>query len=493
MNASTRRRLAERAAEEGLLDVAYTTTDSPFGPLLLARTAQGLVRVGLPGQDADELLLDLSARVSPRVLEAPAELDEARRELDLYFEGKLDRFDLPLDWQTQRRLPSAGAAGDRPRSPTAQTRNYTEMAVEGRQRARRPRRRHRLRQQPDPAGRPLPPGAAQRRRPRRLRRRPADEAGAAGARGRAGREFRVAKGFPRPLRQEGHAPPARPSTRARGIPLLQARLVGGVRGHDRPDRPAQLRPLRRRRDAGRERRRTARPPPRSPRSNPKKKRKKKANPEEVEECEEVAAEEFECAKRRRRREDARPPTCKLTQQPAPARSSRHRHGRLRLTIHYIALAPATVAVAYWLRGSRGSLKIDGERQRFAGTRQLPRDRASEPGADDAGAGGEELRWSTVHAARRARLLPRLPRPAPRSASRGRSGRTAPRLRRAGRRQPLRRASRQPGGRLGEARGVDLVADLGLAVGRRRARRRRADRGRAGRTRPRSPGRGCRGR
>ena len=41
-------RFAERAAAEGLLDVAYATDDSPFGPLLLAATPRGLVRVGLP-------------------------------------------------------------------------------------------------------------------------------------------------------------------------------------------------------------------------------------------------------------------------------------------------------------------------------------------------------------------------------------------------------------------------------------------------------------
>jgi methylated-DNA-[protein]-cysteine S-methyltransferase len=116
-----------RAAEEGLLDVAYATTDSPFGPLLLAKTRRGLVRVGLPNQDQDELLVDLSARVSPRVLEAPAELDEVRRELDLYFEGRLDSFDLPLDWQLsggfrQRVLRAIN------RIPYGQTRNYTEMA-----------------------------------------------------------------------------------------------------------------------------------------------------------------------------------------------------------------------------------------------------------------------------------------------------------------------------------------------------------------------------
>ena len=120
-------RFTARAAEEGLLDVAYTTMDSPFGPLLLAQTRRGLVRVGLPNQDADELLVDLAERVSPRVLEAPAELDETRRELDLYFRGRLDRFDLPLDWRLssgfRKRVLHAIA-----RIPYGQTRSYTEMA-----------------------------------------------------------------------------------------------------------------------------------------------------------------------------------------------------------------------------------------------------------------------------------------------------------------------------------------------------------------------------
>jgi methylated-DNA-[protein]-cysteine S-methyltransferase len=120
-------RLRTRAAEEGLLDVAYTSMDSPFGPLLLAQTSRGLVRVGLPNQNSDELLVDLAARVSPRVLEAPAELDAVRRELDLYFAGKLAHFDLPLDWQLsggfrQRVLRAIN------RIPYGQTRSYTEMA-----------------------------------------------------------------------------------------------------------------------------------------------------------------------------------------------------------------------------------------------------------------------------------------------------------------------------------------------------------------------------
>jgi methylated-DNA-[protein]-cysteine S-methyltransferase len=121
-------RLAVRAADEGLLDVAYATADSPFGQLLLAQTPKGLIRLGLPGQDPDELLVDLAQRVSPRVVEAPARLDEVRRELDLYFEGKLQSFELPLDWRLshgfRRKVLRAIA-----RIPYGQTRNYTEMAT----------------------------------------------------------------------------------------------------------------------------------------------------------------------------------------------------------------------------------------------------------------------------------------------------------------------------------------------------------------------------
>jgi methylated-DNA-[protein]-cysteine S-methyltransferase len=121
-------RIRARAAEEGLLDVAYVHADSPFGPLLLAQTKKGLVRVGLPNQDQDELLVDLAERVSPRVLEAPAELDAVRRELDLYFEGKLERFDLPLDWSLSDgfRLRVQRAIN---RIPYGQTLSYTEVAA----------------------------------------------------------------------------------------------------------------------------------------------------------------------------------------------------------------------------------------------------------------------------------------------------------------------------------------------------------------------------
>ena len=120
-------RLAERADAEGLLDVAYATVDSPFGTLLVATTPRGIVKLSLPNYDPDDALEELAERVSPRVLESPAKLDEARRELDLYFEGRLSEFDLPVDWRLTEgfrgRVQRAIA-----RIPYGQTRTYTEMA-----------------------------------------------------------------------------------------------------------------------------------------------------------------------------------------------------------------------------------------------------------------------------------------------------------------------------------------------------------------------------
>jgi methylated-DNA-[protein]-cysteine S-methyltransferase len=62
-------------------------------------TRRGLLRLAYPANDFDTVLEDMAARVSPRIMEAPARLDGARRELDEYFEGRRRRFDLPLDWQ----------------------------------------------------------------------------------------------------------------------------------------------------------------------------------------------------------------------------------------------------------------------------------------------------------------------------------------------------------------------------------------------------------
>ncbi len=90
-------RLAEAAAREGLLDVAYGFADSPFGRLMVAVTPRGLVRLDYPDRDVDLSLQELAAEVSPRILEAPSATDDIRRELEEYFVGKRKRFTVRVD------------------------------------------------------------------------------------------------------------------------------------------------------------------------------------------------------------------------------------------------------------------------------------------------------------------------------------------------------------------------------------------------------------
>jgi methylated-DNA-[protein]-cysteine S-methyltransferase len=90
-------RLAERAATDGILDVAYRTLDTPVGTLLLAATERGLVRVAFDGEGHQAVLAALAARISPRVLKAPRRLDTAAQEIEEYFAGRRHTFDVPLD------------------------------------------------------------------------------------------------------------------------------------------------------------------------------------------------------------------------------------------------------------------------------------------------------------------------------------------------------------------------------------------------------------
>nr|WP_110811636.1 methylated-DNA--[protein]-cysteine S-methyltransferase [Mycolicibacterium mucogenicum] len=92
-------RLAAAAQRDGVLDVAYRIVDSPVGPLLLAATDQGLIRVAYAVEDHDAVLQRLADKVSPRILRAPARLDAVARELDEYFTRTRRTFDVPLDWR----------------------------------------------------------------------------------------------------------------------------------------------------------------------------------------------------------------------------------------------------------------------------------------------------------------------------------------------------------------------------------------------------------
>ncbi len=121
-------RLERAAAADGLLDIAYRVVDSPIGPLLLAATEHGLLRVAFGVEGHDGVLATLAARVSPRILRSPARTDEAARQLEEYFAGRRRSFDVPLD----RRL-SHGFRRSVQEHLTeiayGSTESYTEVAV----------------------------------------------------------------------------------------------------------------------------------------------------------------------------------------------------------------------------------------------------------------------------------------------------------------------------------------------------------------------------
>lgn len=120
-------RFADRAWEEVDGVVAYAGVDSPFGQLIVAATRRGIVRLAYPGEA--DVVQELAERLTPRILEAPARLDEARRELDDYFEGRRDRFDLRLDLSLVRGDFTRRVLQATARIPFGRTLTYTEVAT----------------------------------------------------------------------------------------------------------------------------------------------------------------------------------------------------------------------------------------------------------------------------------------------------------------------------------------------------------------------------
>ena len=97
-----RGRLAEQADAGGLLDVAYRTMDSPIGQLLLAGTPAGLVRVAFECENHDDVLVELSTAISPRILRSSRGVDDVARQIDEYFAGRRRVFEVPVDLQLSK-------------------------------------------------------------------------------------------------------------------------------------------------------------------------------------------------------------------------------------------------------------------------------------------------------------------------------------------------------------------------------------------------------
>lgn len=125
---SVRQLLDDQAGDAGLVDVGYTIIDSPIGALLLAATPTGLVRVAFDSEDHDAVLKQLAEKISPRVLEADAQLAPIAAQVEEYFAGQRRDFDIPLD----RRL-STGFRREVQRQlseiPYGTTQSYSEVAA----------------------------------------------------------------------------------------------------------------------------------------------------------------------------------------------------------------------------------------------------------------------------------------------------------------------------------------------------------------------------
>ena len=116
------------AVAEGLVDVRYDVVASPVGDLHVAATGRGLCRISYDGADWEERL---ARGFGVRVLRSP--LDDVRRELDEYFDGRRREFDLPLDLRVAP-FP-ADVLRELARVPYGQTDTYGKLAA----RAGRPR------------------------------------------------------------------------------------------------------------------------------------------------------------------------------------------------------------------------------------------------------------------------------------------------------------------------------------------------------------------
>jgi methylated-DNA-[protein]-cysteine S-methyltransferase len=115
-----------RADAEGLVDVGWAVEDTPVGPLMLAATSAGVVRIGF-GQE-ERVLDELASEVSPRVVHLPGRLDEVRRELEEYFAGRRRSFDVPVDRRLSRGYRRTVLEALSREVPYGQTVSYKELA-----------------------------------------------------------------------------------------------------------------------------------------------------------------------------------------------------------------------------------------------------------------------------------------------------------------------------------------------------------------------------
>jgi len=129
MNVTTEldRRFRDAAAAENLLDVGFDVVDSPIGPLLVAATGRGLCRVWFK-PDPEQQLDSLARTFGPRVLRSHASVEGAHRQLDEYFAGSRESFELDVDLRVAAPF-ARHVLEELSRVPYGQTTTYGALAA----------------------------------------------------------------------------------------------------------------------------------------------------------------------------------------------------------------------------------------------------------------------------------------------------------------------------------------------------------------------------
>ncbi len=158
-------RFAQQAGQ--LVDIAYMTIASPIGDLVLAATPKGLLRIGFDNETG--VLEHLAEHISPRILEFPSRLEQSRLELDEYFTGRRESFDMPLDREAHCRVPTRGSRCSG-QDPIWGSLDLPRGGPQGRAAERCPGGRAGAGWQPDPGRDPLSSRSPNRGRHGRIRR-----------------------------------------------------------------------------------------------------------------------------------------------------------------------------------------------------------------------------------------------------------------------------------------------------------------------------------
>jgi methylated-DNA-[protein]-cysteine S-methyltransferase len=97
VSTSLDQRFRAAAAAADLLDVAFDVIDdTPIGPLLVGVSDHGVCRISFDAEPDHHLEL-LARQFGPRVLRSSRPVERVRRELDEYFAGRRQHFDLETD------------------------------------------------------------------------------------------------------------------------------------------------------------------------------------------------------------------------------------------------------------------------------------------------------------------------------------------------------------------------------------------------------------